>query len=142
MELAEKNALFANNLAWLLATCPRAELQDAHRSVTLAQRAVLLEAQTGEYWNTLGVAYYRAGQWTPAVDALEKSMRYQGGNSWDWFFLAMAHWRLGEQDKARQCYEQALAWMEKHKPQDPELIRFRAEASELLKSEGSTLGKP
>jgi serine/threonine protein kinase/WD40 repeat protein/Tfp pilus assembly protein PilF len=135
VELADTNARFANNLAWLLATCPREELQDARRAVALAQRAVLLEPRTGAYWNTLGVAYYRVGDWRRAVDALDRSVLHQGGNSWDWFFLAMAHWRIGEKDRARGCCEKAVAWMDRHRPNDPELVRFRAEARELMTPE-------
>ena len=56
----------------------------------------------------------------------------QGGDATDWFFLAMAHERLGAKDKARQCYAKAIAWMDKNKPQDEELRRFRAEAAALL----------
>jgi WD40 repeat protein/tetratricopeptide (TPR) repeat protein len=142
VELAGTDAMFANNLAWLLATCPGEDLQDAPRAVALAQRAVLLAPRSGACWNTLGVAYYRAGDWRRVVDALERSLRLQGANSWDWFFLAMAHWRLGETDRARECYEKAVAWMEKHKPKEPELVRFRAEALGLLKPEGGTSSKP
>ena len=29
-------------------------------------------------------------------------------------------------------YDRAVAWMEKHKPDDPELRKFRAEATALL----------
>jgi hypothetical protein len=59
----------------------------------------------------------------------------KGGDSFDWFFLAMAHWQLGNQDQARQWYDQAVAWMEKNQPQNEELLRFRAEAEELIKQE-------
>jgi hypothetical protein len=45
----------------------------------------------------------------------------------------MAHWRLGNRDEARRRYDQAVAWMEKHQPKNDELLRFRAEAEELLK---------
>lgn len=47
----------------------------------------------------------------------------------------MAHWQLGDQDEARKFYDQAVEWMEKNKPQDEELKRFRAEAAELLEGE-------
>ena len=30
------------------------------------------------------------------------------GSAFDWFFLAMAHWRLGDKDKARKWYSQAI----------------------------------
>ena len=59
-------------------------------------------------------------------------MQQQGGNSWDWFFLAMTHWRLGEQGKAFLCYGRAVQWMEKNPPRNEELRRFRAEAEGLL----------
>ena len=48
------------------------------------------------------------------------------------FFLAMAHWRLGEKDKGRGWYDRAAQWVDKNKPADEELRRLRAEAAELL----------
>ena len=56
----------------------------------------------------------------------------KGGDSLDWFFLAMADWKLGNKDAARVWYDKALEWMEKNDPANEELIRFRAEAAELL----------
>jgi serine/threonine protein kinase/WD40 repeat protein/Tfp pilus assembly protein PilF len=125
-------AIAANNLAWLLATCPQEDLRDAPRAVALAQRAVRLEPHNANYWNTLGVAHYRAGDWPSARSALEKSLGRQGGHSLDWFFLAMTHWQLGDQDRARRCHEQAIQWMAKHRPHNDELRRFKAEAESLL----------
>jgi tetratricopeptide (TPR) repeat protein len=125
-------AMAANNYAWLLATCLQKEFRDAPQAVALAQRAVRLEPHNGSYWNTLGVAHYRAGGWQRARSALEKSMQQQGGNSWDWFFLAMTHWRLGDPGKAFRCYGQAVQWMGKNEPRNEELRRFRAEAEGLL----------
>ena len=57
-------------------------------------------ANNGAFWNTLGVANYRAGQWKAAVEALEKSLQLQRDNAWDLFFLAMAHWQLGDREAA------------------------------------------
>ena len=56
-----------------------------------------------------------------------------GGNSYDWFFLAMAHWQLGEKEKACQWFDKAVQWMDKNMPTGRDLGRFRAEAAELLK---------
>lgn len=47
------------------------------------------------------------------------------------FFLAMAHWQLGEKDKAREWFAKSVQWMEKG-AKDEELRRFRVEAAELL----------
>jgi hypothetical protein len=44
----------------------------------------------------------------------------------------MAHWQLGEQDEARRWYGKAVEWMEKQQTDDEQLLRFRAEAEELL----------
>ncbi|HUE74171.1 MAG TPA: protein kinase [Pirellulaceae bacterium] len=122
-----------NNLAWLLATTPEAKRRDPAQAVALAQKAVELDPKNAAYPNTLGVAQYRAGDWKAAIAALEKSLELRkGGDSFDWFFLAMAHWQLGEKDKAREWYDKAVQWMDKHQPNDEELRRFRAEAAELL----------
>jgi hypothetical protein len=43
----------------------------------------------------------------------------------------MAHWQLGEKNKAREWFDNARAWMETRKD-DAELKRFRGEAAGLL----------
>src|SRR5205085_5244188 len=84
-------------------------------------------------WNTLGAAHLRAGNWKDAITALGKSMSLRkGGDSFDWFFLAMAHWQLGEKEKARQWHDKVVAWMDKNRPNEDEHRRFRAEAAALL----------
>src|SRR5262249_10976986 len=63
-----------NHCAWLLASAPDAKLRNPGEAVKLAQKAVELAPKVGTYWNTLGVAHYRAGDWKNAFVALEKSM--------------------------------------------------------------------
>jgi serine/threonine protein kinase/tetratricopeptide (TPR) repeat protein len=122
-----------NNLAWLLATCAEPRHRDPTRAVELASKATTLAPQEGAFWNTLGLARYRAGDWKGALQALQKSMELsKGGQSGDWFFLAMASWQLGEKEQARKLFEKAVAWMDKNQPKDPDLFRFRAEAATLL----------
>jgi len=55
-----------------------------------------------------------------------------GGDSAKWFFLAMAHWQLGEKQQARDWYDRAIRWMDENKPRDEKLRRWRAEAAALL----------
>ena len=110
------SALVLNKQAWTLATDPDSKRWDAVNAITFAERAVELSPGEGFIWNTLGVARYRADQWHEAIEALEKSISLQGDNSLDWFFLAMAHQRLGHEEEARRWYDQAVEWMKKHNP--------------------------
>jgi hypothetical protein len=82
----------------------------------------------------LGAARYRVGDHGAAISALEKSEELGHGSEFGFnaFFLAMAHWQIGHKDEARRWYEKAVSWMEKSKPNDDELRRFRAEATTVL----------
>jgi len=135
-------ALLLNNQAWVLATHPEPKNRDAGRAVKLAREAVELLPNHGCYWNTLGVAHYRAGNWKEAIAALDTSLGFLAGEqeSFNTFFLAMSHWQLEHKDEARTWYDRGVTWIEKNrtildkdKPHDEELGRFRAEAQELLK---------
>ena len=122
-----------NYLARFLATCPDALFRDPAQAVALAAKAVAQAPRDGAYWNTLGIAQYRAGDWKAAIQALETSMPLRsGGNGFDWIFLAMAHWQLGDQEQAHKQYDQTVQWMQKNQPKNEELLRFRVEAAELL----------
>jgi WD40 repeat protein len=122
-----------NNAAWFLATCPELALRDTDAALTLGREAVTMAPQEGVCWNTLGVAQYRAGDWNAAIASLRRSMGLrQGGDGSDWFFLAMAHFRLGHQAEARSWFRKAVAWMDSSQTGDPELRRFHAEAEGLL----------
>ena len=141
--LVPTNAVEHNNLAWFLVTCPDPKFRDPSKAVKLAQKAVEMAPKEGNHWNTLGVAHYRARDWKAATAALEKSKELLGDTElgFNAFFLAMAHWHLGGKPEARQWHSQAVEWMEKNKPDDQELRRFRAEAEELMKSEKVTKPK-
>jgi serine/threonine protein kinase/tetratricopeptide (TPR) repeat protein len=140
IDLDPEGAGACNSLAWLLATVPEVKLRDARRAVELAKKATELAPQQGAFWNTLGAARYRAGDWKAAVAALNKSMALrQGGNASDWLFLAMACWRLDDHDAARRYYDQAVQWLENNNPEGPsagtnlaELCRLRSEAADVL----------
>jgi tetratricopeptide (TPR) repeat protein len=133
-----------NNLAWLLATSPNPMFRDPGQAIKHAQRAVELTPKDGNPWNTLGVAQCRAGDWKAALASLEKSMELRhAGDSFDWFFLAMAHWQLDDKVQARTWYDRAVLWMQKHQPRNEELRRFRAETEKLLQIKNAeTSGLP
>ena len=106
---------------------------DPGRALDSAQKAVDLAPNEGNNWNTLGAAHYRAAEWTAAIDCLNKSGELRtGGDSFDWFFLAMAHWQLDHKEEARKWFQNADGWMDTNQPNNEELLRIREEAAKLL----------
>jgi tetratricopeptide (TPR) repeat protein len=131
--IARLNTATRNDCAWVLANCPVLTVRDPAKAVLLAREAVDLMPSAGPYWNTLAVALYRAGDWPGSITAAKKSLELRdGGDSFDWFFLAMSHWKLDQKDEARSWYGKAADAMNRDQSQNKELIRFRAEAAELM----------
>jgi tetratricopeptide (TPR) repeat protein len=140
MNLLPSDPKARNNLAWLIASQPVVDFQAASHAVELAKEAVALTPKEGVYWNTLGVAYYRAKAWTAAAGALERSMGLRaGGDPYDWFFLAMVRHRQGRQDEAREWYDRGIAWTKANPSAvQNELQRFQAEAIRVLNLEATS----
>ncbi len=138
-----------NGLAWELATSAKPELRDPARAVALGEKVVELSLKQGDdrdergrerlgnYWNTLGVAHYRAGNLDEALAALRKSLEVADSRDHDyvcedWLFLAMANWKLGHKAEARVWYDRAVKWMAAKKSKNEEVHRFRGEAEALM----------
>jgi Flp pilus assembly protein TadD/serine/threonine protein kinase len=120
------------SLALALANCPEPKLRDPKRALMHAEKAIELDPTAGTAWEALGIARYRAGELRPAVAALEKSASLREAGAQAWFFEAMARWQLGENEKAREWFDKAVNWTEKHRPADDLLQSVRAEAAALL----------
>jgi tetratricopeptide (TPR) repeat protein len=140
LALEPTDAGLLHELARLLAHCPDQKVRNPRRAVELARGAVSLNPRNGDYRGALGSAFYRAGDWKAAIEALTKSQELSNSSrAHDWFFLAMAEWQLGNKDDARRWYDKADKWINENQKalQDApgnaeELKRFRTEASELL----------
>jgi TolA-binding protein len=86
----------------------------------------------------LGAALFRAGQYQEAAEQFALSHETFTPRAWDCFFLAMIHHRLGETDKAKQLFDQAVKWQQENAVAWTEKIESDAllrEARELLASE-------
>jgi tetratricopeptide (TPR) repeat protein len=163
------NAELANTVAWTctmgpdalpdprvplqlsLATVNATEVYVGMPGIKVAQEAVL-------YLNTLGAAYYRAGQFELAVVYLDKAVaaRQQTGTPADWLLLAMAHHRLGHAEQAKSWLDRAKQWLKestRDKPKDDsfgtpvgwevwlELQVLRREAENLEENDKKTLAE-
>ena len=134
-----------NDLAWLLANETNPLVFDPTEAVSLASESTRLDPMNSGSWNTLGVALYRAGDWMGTVEALEHSLatgEKPGGTAFDHYFLSMASRRLGEVGRARDWFDRAIAWSDRHLPGHPQLEAFRAEAATLLVGSVSKLTGP
>jgi tetratricopeptide (TPR) repeat protein len=127
------NPRILNNLAWSLTSVPDDPWFDPKQGLAEANKAIKVQSNNSLIWNTLGVAAFRAGDWTTARDALKKSINMTGGGrAHDWFFLAMTQWNQGNHAEARQSFDLALASLKNELKDDTELLRFRAEAAALM----------
>jgi serine/threonine protein kinase len=128
----------ANNLAWRLVDCPDTSLRDPARALSLVRQAVAIAPREGGFWNTLGVALYRSGDFPAAKDAFERSMELSGGgDGHDWFFLAMTCWRLAEKSQARSWYDKAVAWLNQKPAKEEDVLRYQAEAASMISSKAN-----
>jgi serine/threonine protein kinase/WD40 repeat protein len=137
VEANPDSAEACNRLAWAYLAAPEA-LRDVEAALPLAEKAARLAPGRANCRNTLGVAYYRAGRYREAVEALRPNVERQRDKelAYDLYFLAMSYHRLGEPARARDYYDWAVRWDQAQQGLDTallgELTAIRAEAEELL----------
>jgi serine/threonine protein kinase/WD40 repeat protein/Tfp pilus assembly protein PilF len=143
LEFDPQAAEVCNDLAWLYVTGPE-NVRNPKKALSLAKKAVTLKPNQWDLLNTLGVVYYRLGQYSEAVETLQSSLLHTGGrtDAFDLFFLAMCHARLDDAAKARDCYDRGVKWVQEQQGQlsqewIKELTKFRAEAEAVLASAGA-----
>jgi eukaryotic-like serine/threonine-protein kinase len=137
LRLRPNDAGLCNEIAWILITCPE-NIRDSDEAVKLAKAAT--DARPGEwsFHNTLGIALYRAGRLTDALEELNKSLKGSAGKTdgFDLYFLAMAAHRQGAAEAAQRYFARAVAWQraQTNLPagQARELDAFSAEAAQTL----------
>jgi eukaryotic-like serine/threonine-protein kinase len=139
-------------LGEILANCPDVRIRDPLRAANLARRLIKLDYPGGRWsqpgWKILGWTHYATSDWKASIDAMETSIKEsrRRADPGHWFYLAMAHWKLGQNDKARQWYDTAVDWMQKSKRKNEEFTRLRSEAEKLMgiptTSEGKSRDRP
>jgi hypothetical protein len=138
-ELHPAAAEQCHNLGRRFVTDPEPQPQ-ANLALPLARKAVKLMPDQWKYWNTLGMVYYRLGQYAEAMEKLQHSLDLSKGKraAYNLFYIAMCHTRQGDAAQAKACYDRAKQWLQEHqdgrlsKEEGVELTRLRAEADEVL----------
>jgi tetratricopeptide (TPR) repeat protein len=110
----------------------------ARAGVASAEKALAEAPKDANRWHSLGQRRYDARDYEGAVTALQKYHELTGGEE-EWtnpFWLAKAHWRLGNTDEAKRWYDSGARWMEARSGRaTATMIRIRNETAELLKTE-------
>jgi serine/threonine protein kinase/Flp pilus assembly protein TadD len=121
-------------LAWYTAIAPDPKARNPKRAIELAKEFKDHAPEKGGRWHTLGVVCYRGGEYEQAITALEKAEELDAGKQLGYTapFLAMAHWKLGDREKARQWYDRGAAWLQKNATTDPEPRQWLDEAARLM----------
>jgi tetratricopeptide (TPR) repeat protein len=69
-------------------------------------------ARIGEdYVRFVGVALYRAGRYQESIRRFEEASQLAPLKAWELYFLAMAHHRLGDVERAKRAMAQAERWI-------------------------------
>jgi tetratricopeptide (TPR) repeat protein len=147
---------------WDLINSPEPERRDPTRAIETVQKAIKLDSLSSEPWLYLGWVQYRLGHWRASIEALERSCKLHVGGRGDagqWIVLALAHAKLAAQkdlpEKERAHHQaEAHRWFEQADKEIDAWWRvrpghicgeaiwdFRAEARELMKSQGSGIRK-
>lgn len=107
LALDDQLFLACNNLAWILATCPDAQIRNGAQAVDLAERACRLTGNAQPFLlGTLAAAYAETGRFSQAVQTAEKAIslaRKMGQND-----LAARNEQLLEFYRTRRPYHAPL----------------------------------
>jgi tetratricopeptide (TPR) repeat protein len=123
-------------LARCLARRLPVEDRDIPRARAHGDKAIEVDAENPAAWLGLGIVQYCSGEWKQAIESLNKANDLDSdGDSFPWFFFAMCHCQLGQDQEAREWYERAVSWMAEHQPERAILKRLREEAAKLLETE-------
>ena len=118
-----------NDLEWFMAKYPKQSIGAEAPKL----KSVRLHGESVFYNHTTGVMFYEAELWKMAIGRFTKSAELRrDGQAFDWYYLAMAHWKMDEQEEARRWFEKAEQWMEQHMKDDKELGKLRSQAAEVL----------
>jgi len=92
----------------LVAVGVRAADSEPTTEVGRLQKKVKQEPENAMYWNDLGAAYGRHGEWKNAVNALKKAVALKKDYAHAWFNLGFAYENANVLGKAVEAYKKAV----------------------------------
>ena len=134
----QEDAYWLNFTSWSIAARKVAMAEEYALALRQSKAATRLEPANGNYLNTLGVALFRCGKFEESLKTLATSDKVNslvlpGRLPEDVAFLAMAQFKVGEIDKARESLEALRRLMKQPRwLNHAESQGFLSEAIELI----------
>jgi WD40 repeat protein/serine/threonine protein kinase len=125
--------------AWSVAFDDFTNPPRCRRALRQARAAHRLRPGRARFMSLLGMALHRVGEHAEAMGMFERAWSanihdHDYPSSWDLYFLAMASWKLGDEQGARQYLAQAQDVTNSGLEADhPATVSFAAEAQRLLR---------
>ncbi len=136
-QLHPEDPVRLNQASWNVVRSPEGDPAAYRLALRRAEAAARLLPRKAALLNTLGVAQYRAGKYTEAIATLTRSDGLQNGVPDDLAFLALAHFRAGQKEKALAVLDRLRAVMKK-----PEWAGSKEAQGFLQEAEGLIRGEP
>ncbi len=137
-----QRAAWKNTLAWQLAIAPGVEFRNPQRAIDVIREALIVDADNSNYLHTLATALYYDGQYSEALNAIERAIRGLPSDlaveRRDPMFpavLAMIHARLGNIDQARHEIESLPILQQRLSKDGAHRRRVFAEAKQVVESQ-------
>jgi tetratricopeptide (TPR) repeat protein len=123
------------------------DIRDPQIALPYAVAAVKAKPDWPYFHETLGIVYYRLGQYEKAIESLEKviELHWDENPAWESFFMAMAQWQLGNKEEARNLYYQGVEEKARANLDDYHtklLLPYQYEAATLLGIPGAPTPNP
>jgi tetratricopeptide (TPR) repeat protein len=124
-----------SNIARILVVGP--DIRNPEMALPYAEQAFEAEPDSGSHAQTLGIVYYRLGNYEKAIETLQRARQLHkaGDATWEGFFMAMCYWQLGNKDLARDLYYQTSEMIGDADPENyliRQLRPYQYEAASLL----------
>ena len=110
-----------NSLSWALTDLG----EDLDRAISLSKNAVLLEPKSPHYIDTLGVAYYKKGDYDNALRTLLKALLYidEGSKAEIYAHIADTYYAKNDYKNALKYYRKSISSYEKEFDYDENRIK-------------------
>jgi tetratricopeptide (TPR) repeat protein len=132
LELCPDRMEYLNVAAWMLVICPDTNEEELNRACEFAEKAMAMAPNNPDTRSSMGAVLYYQGKYDETIMQVRKAQELRTvPNPIDGLLLAMACWKQGSHDMARQQFTQAVSLMDQGH-EDAESRRFRAEAAALL----------